>query len=339
MPRYRVLIVDRALPDASVERQELAGVDCEVVQIAAQSEGELIEAVTDADVVLNHALPMPRRVVDAMRHGKLIVRMGHGYEGIDIPAATEKGIMVANVAGSTSEEVSNHAFALMLYSARRLYRMDRGVRAGKWSELWSREVGGQLWGETVGIFGFGHIGRAFARKANAFRMKVIAHDPWAGPWADLEEGVTIVSFERLLRESDYITVHSNYGPQSHHAFNADAFSKMKHTAYLINTARGPVVDEKALIEALKRGRIAGAGLDVFEKEPLEPGSPLLTMENVVLTPHIAGSSPGGWARIRRGAARDAARALQGLRPYSLINPEVLLKLGLVDATLGGRSPA
>jgi D-3-phosphoglycerate dehydrogenase len=274
-----------------------------------------------------------------MRRGKLIVRMGHGYEGIDIRAATEKGIMIANVAGSTSEEVSNHAFALMLNCARRLYQMDRGVRAGKWRQLWSREVGGQLWDETAGIFGFGHIGRAFARKANALRMRVIAHDPWAGPWVDLEEGVTVVSFDQLLRESDYITIHSNYGPQSHHAFDASAFAKMKRTAYLINTARGPVVDEGALIEALRSGQIAGAGLDVFEKEPLEPDNPLLKMENVILSPHIAGSSPGGWARIRRGAARDAARALQGLRPHSLVNPEVLIKLGMVEGTLGGRSPA
>jgi D-3-phosphoglycerate dehydrogenase len=265
--------------------------------------------------------------------------MGHGYEGIDIRAANEKGMMVANVAGSTSEEVSNHALALMLNCARRLYQMDRGVRAGKWRQLWSREAGGQLWDETAGIFGFGHIGRAFARKAHALRMRVIAHDPWAGPWVDLEEGVTVVSFDQLLHESDYITIHCNYGPQSHHAFDASAFGKMKRTAYLINTARGPVVEEKALIEALRSGQIAGAGLDVFEKEPLEPDNPLISMDNVILSPHIAGSSPGGWARIRRGAARDAARALQGLRPHSLINPEVLVKLGMVEGTLGGRSPA
>ena len=339
MPKYRVVLIDRGHVDVTLERQELAGVDAEVVPMAVSSEGEVIEAIADADVVLNSAFPMPRRVVEAMRHGKLIVRMGHGYEGIDLAAATARGIMVANVAGSTSEEVSNHALALMMNCARRLYQMDRGVRAGKWGELWSREVCGQIWGETVGIFGFGHIGRAFARKANALRMKVIAHDPWAGPWADLEEGVTLVPFDQLLRESDYITIHSNYGPESHHAFNAGAFAKMKKTAYLINTARGPVVDEKALIEALRSGRIAGAGLDVFEKEPVEPTNPLLKMENVILSPHIAGSSPGGWARIRRGAARDAARALQGLRPHSLVNPEVLGKLQLSDGRLGGRSPA
>ncbi|MBI2964852.1 MAG: C-terminal binding protein [Chloroflexi bacterium] len=339
MPKYRVVVVDRTVMDVSLERHELAAVDCEVVPAAVSSEGELIEAVADADVVLDSALPMPRRVIESMRHGRLIVRMGHGYEGIDIPAANEKGIMVANVAGSTSEEVSNHALALMLSCGRRLHVMDRGVRAGKWRQLWSREIGGQLWDETVGILGFGHIGRAFARKANALRMRVIAHDPWAGPWVDLEEGVNVVSFDQLLRESDYITIHCNYGPQSHHAFDAQAFRKMKPTAYLINTARGPVVDEKALIEALRSGQIAGAGLDVFEKEPPEPDNPLLKMENVILSPHIAGSSPGGWARIRRGAARDAARALQGLRPHSLVNPEVLVKLGMIEGTLGGRSPA
>ncbi|MBI4219219.1 MAG: C-terminal binding protein [Chloroflexi bacterium] len=338
MPRFRVVLVDRTLVDTSLERQELAGVDCDVVAMAVGSEGELIEAVADADVVLDSALPMPRPVIDAMRRGKLIIRMGHGYEGIDLEAATEKGVMVANVSGSTSEEVSNHALALMMSCARRLYQMDRGVRSGRWQDLWSREVCGQIWGETVGIVGFGHIGRAFARKANALRMRVIVHDPWAGPWVDLEENVSPVSFDQLLRESDYITIHCNYGPQSHHLFNADAFRKMKRSAYLINTARGPVADETALVESLQKGLIAGAGLDVFEKEPLDPSSPFLRMENVILSPHIAGSSTGGWARIRRGAARDAARALQGMRPHSLVNPEVLVKLGKVQGSLGGRSP-
>ncbi len=162
-----------------------------------------------------------------------------------------------------------------------------------------------------------------ARKANALRMEVIACDPYVGPWADLEEGVSLVPFEELLRRSDFISIHSAYTPESHHAFDAAAFRKMKSTAYLINTARGPVVDEQALVEALRSGEIAGAGVDVFDVEPPDPDNPLLALDNVIVTPHVAGSSPGGWERIRRSAARDAARVLRGEIPHSLVNPEVL----------------
>ena len=231
--------------------------------------------------------------------------------------------MVANTAGATAEEVSNHALALLLACARRLYLLDPGTRKGRWTELWARDACGQIWGETLGIFGFGHIGRSLARKGNALRMNVIVHDPYVGLWADLAEDVEQVSFDELLRRSDYVSINSAHTPESHHAFNAEALRKMKSSAYLINTARGGVVDEQALIAALRTGEIAGAGLDVFDSEPLGPDSPLISMDNVVLSPHVAGSSPGGWERIRRSAARDAARVLRGRPPHSLVNVDVL----------------
>lgn len=324
MPRPRVVIIERNQRiDPTVEEAALAGVDCELISLAVDSEGEVIEAVRGADVVLNSSLPMPRSVVDTLDRCQLIVRMGHGYEGVDLEAATEAGIMIANTAGATSEEVSNHALALLLSCARRLYQLDPGVRSGRWGELWARDACGQIWDETLGIFGFGHIGRALARKANALRMKVIVYDPYVGPWADLEEGVTLVSFDQLVTQSDYISLHAPHNDQTHHAFNLEVFRRMKRSAYLINTARGPVVDQAGLVEALKGGLIAGAGIDVFESEPASADNPLLAFPNVIVSPHVAGSSPGGWRRIRTSAARDAARVLAGKRPLSLVNTEVL----------------
>lgn len=324
MATPRVVLIERGERiEPDVEQAELDGIDCELISTAVDGEGEVIEAIAGADVVLDSSLPMPRHVIETLDHCRLIVRMGHGYEGVDLEAATDAGIMVANTAGATSEEVSNHALALLLGLARRLYELDAGIRQGRWGELWARDACSQIWDETLGIFGFGHIGRATARKANALRMEVIACDPYVGPWADLEEGVSLVSFDELLKRSDFISIHSAYTPESHHAFDAAAFRKMKPGAYLINTARGPVVDEQALVEALRSGEIAGAGVDVFDPEPPDRDNPLLAVDNVIVTPHVAGSSPGGWERIRRNAARDAARVLRGEIPHSLVNPEVL----------------
>jgi D-3-phosphoglycerate dehydrogenase len=324
MASARVVLIERdERIEPDIELAELVGIDCELISTAVDSEGEVIEAIAGAVVVLDSSLPMPRRVIETLDGCRLIVRMGHGYEGVDLEAATGAGIMVANTAGATSEEVSNHALALLLSLARRLYELDPGVRQGRWGELWARDACSQIWDETLGIFGFGHIGRAMARKANALRMEVIACDPYVGPWADLEEGVSLVSFDELLERSDFISIHSAYTPESHHAFDAEAFRKMKPRAYLINTARGPVVDEQALVEALRSSEIAGAGVDVFDSEPADRKNPLLALDNVIVTPHVAGSSPGGWERIRRSAARDAARVLRGEIPHSLVNPEVL----------------
>lgn len=335
MPRARVVLIERGEAiEPTIEREELADVDCEIVSVVVESEGEVIEAVAGADIVLDSSLPMPRQVIETLDRCKLIVRMGHGYEGVDIEAASQAGIMVANTAGATAEEVSNHALALLLAGARRLFPFDSGTRQGRWTELWARDACGQIWGETLGIFGFGHIGRTLARKANALRMEVIVFDPYVGMWSELEDDVTPVSFEKLLRLSDYLSIHSVYSAETHHAFDAAAFMKMKSSAYLINTARGSVVDEQALADALQSGEIAGAGIDVFETEPVDTANPLLSLENVVISPHVAGSSPGGWENIRRSAARDAARVLRGQRPHGLVNVDVLAKGTRIEAAGG-----
>ena len=326
MPKPRVVVIEQGQRiDPTYEADELSGLDVDLISVAVDSEGEVIEAVAGADVVLNSSLPMPPSVIATLTNCKLIVRLGHGYEGVDLDASTDAGIIVCNAAGATSEEVSNHALSLMLYLARRLYELNPGTRAGRWGELWSREACSQIWGETIGIFGLGHIGRAFARKVNAFRMNVIAHDPYVGHWADLEENVRMVEFDELVETSDFISIHAPFNSETRNQFNAHIFRRMKPSAYLVNTGRGGIVSEADLVSALRASEIAGAAIDVFETEPQGDDNPLFEFDNVIVTPHVAGSSPGGWERIRRSAARDAARVLTGRRPYCVVNTSVLAK--------------
>lgn len=326
MPKYKVVVIEKNQRiDPVYEADELGDLDVELISVAVDSEGDVIEAIAGADVVLNSSLPMPKSVIDTLDNCKIIVRLGHGYEGVDLDATTDAGIIVCNTAGATSEEVSNHALSLMLFLARRLYELNPGTRAGKWGELWSREACSQIWGETVGVFGFGHIGRAFARKTNALRMNVIVHDPYVGHWADLEDNVRMVEFDELVETSDFISIHAPFKEETHNKFNADVFRRMKSSAFLINTGRGGIVSETDLVQALRNKEIAGAAIDVFETEPQGDDNPLFDFNNVIVTPHVAGSSPGGWERIRRSAARDAARALTGRRPYCVVNTDVLTR--------------
>jgi len=318
-----VVHIDATESPLELERKALTGIDCEIISIAASSEGEIIEAVKDATVILNDHSPVTAAMVDQLANCKLIIRYGHGYDTVDIDACTEAGIIVTNIAGSTSEEVSNHALSLLMASARELKRMDLATTSGRWSEVYSRSILNRIYGETVGIVGFGWIGRAMARKCNVLGMDVLVNDPYVGEHLAVEYGVEFVAKDELLKRSDYVTIHVPHLDDTHHFIDSKALESMKPTAYLINTSRGPVVDEKALVTALQNQQIAGAGIDVYEEEPLSPDNPILSMENVICTPHVAGSSDLGWQTIRRRAGEEAARVLRGERPQVVVNPEVL----------------
>ena len=315
-----VVHIDAKESPLELERNALAGIDCEIVSVAVASEGEIIEAVKNATVILNDHSPVNRAMVDQLENCKLIIRYGHGYDTVDVDACTEAGIIVTNIAGSTSEEVSNHALTLLLASARELKRLDLATTSGRWGEVYSRSILNHIYGETVGIVGFGWIGRAMARKCKALGMTVLVNDPYVGDHLAVEYQVDFVPKDELLERSDYVSLHVPHLDSTHHL--------MKHTAYLVNTSRGPVVDEQALIAALKAGKIAGAGIDVYEQEPLSVDNPLLSMENVICTPHVAGSSEIGWEIIRRRAGEEAARVLLGRRPDVVVNPEVLGRMSL-----------
>ncbi|MDA1256482.1 MAG: C-terminal binding protein [Chloroflexi bacterium] len=311
------------------ERAALAGVDCDLICAPVESPGEIFEAIKEATVVLNYHYDIPREMFEQMPNCKLMVRYGHGYDTVDLQAATDNGVMVTNIAGSTSEEVSNHALALLLACARSLKPMDRAMARGDWSGVYSRSAARRVYGETLGVIGFGNIGRAMARKGRALGMRVLAYDPYVGPWLAIEYDLEFVdNVDTIFAESDYITLHTPLNPETRHIVNARTLGLMKPDSYVINTARGPVVEEAALLAALRDRKIAGAALDVFEQEPPDPDNPLLHMENVIVTPHIAGSSEVGWTTICRRAGEEAARALRGERPRVVVNPEVFQRLGL-----------
>ncbi len=323
-----VVHIDAKESPLELERNALAGIECEIVSVAVASEGEIIEAVKNATVILNDHSPVNRAMVDQLENCKLIIRYGHGYDTVDVDACTEAGIIVTNIAGSTSEEVSNHALTLLLASARELKRLDLATTSGRWGEVYSRSILNHIYGETVGIVGFGWIGRAMARKCKALGMTVLVNDPYVGDHLAVEYQVDFVPKYELLERSDYVSLHVPHLDSTHHFIDSAALDLMKHSAYLVNTSRGPVVDEQALIAALKAGKIAGAGIDVYEQEPLSVDNPLLSMENVICTPHVAGSSEIGWEIIRRRAGEEAARVLLGRRPDVVVNPEVLGRMSL-----------
>ena len=309
MTKPLVVHIDTIESPLDLERKALAGIECDIV-------------------ILNDHSPVSRAMVDQLENCRLIIRYGHGYDTVDVNACTEAGIIVTNIAGSTSEEVSNHALTLLLASAREIKRLDLATTSGRWDEVYSRSILNPIYGETAGIVGLGWIGRAMARKCRALGMSVLVNDPYVGDHLAVEYQVTFVSKDELLERSDYVSLHVPHLDSTHHFIDAAALGLMKRTAYLVNTSRGAVVDEAALIAALREGQIAGAGIDVFEQEPLSADNPLLSMENVICTPHIAGSSEVGWEIIRRRAGEEAARVLRGERPEVVVNPEVLGQLSL-----------
>lgn len=330
MARYTIVHTGQP-PGAplTLERRAIAeaGVDAEIVSYGKCATPEqVIAAARDADVVFVGLEPFPPEVVRALPRTRALIRYGVGVDTIDLEAATEQGILVVNIADYCIEEVSNQAMALLLTCARKVARLDRAMRAGAWSAGTIRSIlppMGGLAGEVLGVVGLGNIGRATARKARAFGLRLIAFDPYFDVAQAAGEGATLVSFEDLLTRSDYITIHTPLTRQTHHLFDAAAFARTKPTAYLINTARGAIVDEAALAGALAAGRLAGAGLDVFEQEPLPPDSPLLTMDNVVLTPHAGAFSDRAMPELQRRVGEEAAKVLKGERPASVANAEVL----------------
>jgi glyoxylate reductase len=262
-------------------------------------------------------------VMEAAPGLRVIANVAVGYNNIDVEEATRRGIIVSNTPGVLTDTTADFAWALLMAVARRVVEGDRFVRQGRfhgWGPLMM--VGQDVHGKTLGIIGFGRIGKALARRASGFDMQVLYHDIYrADPDTEKALNATSVTMEELLARSDYVSLHTDYNPQSHHLIGGPELARMKPTAYLINTSRGAIVDEAALVDALKSGTIAGAALDVFEREPdIHPG--LLELENAVLTPHIASASLDTRAAMAQMAADNVLAVLNGDRAPNAVNPEV-----------------
>jgi len=248
---------------------------------------------------------------------QIISRWGVGYDSIDVPAATRNGIVVSFTPGLLNNAVADFTFALLLALARGVHRGHTVLNAGQWTPIWGRDV----YGKTLGILGCGRIGRSVARRATGFEMRVIGHDINHDPAAEAD-GVRFVSFEELLAESDFLSLHAALTPENVGLMGAAALRQMKPTAYLINTARGSLVDENALVRALTEGWIAGAALDAFTVEPLPKGHPLLAAPNALLTPHLASYARETGEKVSHTAAQAIVDLKNGRKPKLVVNPEV-----------------
>jgi D-3-phosphoglycerate dehydrogenase len=321
---FKVVVTDSNFGALDIEKEVLSEIDAEFISCQCKTEDEVIEACKTADGILNQAAPVSKRVIEALERCKVIARYGIGFDTIHVDTATSKGICVTNVVDYGIDEVAIHALALFLACARKLLIFNREVKRGNW---WAGvpQIPRPLFRlkeQTFGIIGFGNIGRSFAAKIKPLGFKILINDPYIPDDVAPAHGVERVSLEELLRRSDYVTLHLPLNAETRSLVGEAQLKLMKPTAYLINTARGPVVDEKALIKALKEKWIAGAGLDVLEKEPPDSDNLLFQMDNVILTPHVAGYSDSAFPDLRRKAATNVRDVLNGYYPKYLINSKV-----------------
>ena len=322
--RLKAILVDgmeggRPMP-ALEEREELARVNAGLVVAGCVSEDDIIAAAQDSDAILTIGAPMTRHVMENLPRCRVIVRYGIGYDTVDVDAAIDNNILLVNIPDFCFEEVSNHAIALLLACAKKMVHLNNLVKEGRWREAkQAQSPMGPVYGQICGIIGCGNIGRATAKKAQCFGLKVLGYDPYIDKPLAEENGITLVGLPELLQKADYVLVHTALTRETHHLISEEQFRMMKPGGYFINTARGAVVDELALIRALQERRIAGAGLDVFEKEPVDPGNPLLKMDNVIVLPHSASYSDAAFKRLRQSVGREAARVLSGKWPKNVVN--------------------
>jgi glyoxylate reductase len=308
------VLITREIPEAGLRLLE--GFDVTVLHERPPTRDELLEAVGGASGVLATATEkMDGEVMDTAGGGlRIIANMAVGYDNIDVGAATERGVIVTNTPGVLDETTADVAFMLVLAAARRLGEGERLLRAGKWEWWGPKQLRGlDVWGKTLGIVGMGRIGRAVARRGKGFGMEILYHNRSRNEEAEEELGARYVGLEELLRESDFVSIHTPLTEDTRHLISERELGLMGETAVLVNTSRGPVVDEAALARALREGRIFAAGLDVYEGEP-EVHPELLELENAVLAPHIGSATVETRDRMATLAAENLAAVLRGEQP-------------------------
>jgi len=286
----------------------------------------IIKKVKDVDALaslLSDKIDL--EVFDAAPKLKIVAQMAVGFDNIDIKEATRRGIYVTNTPEVLTDTTADFAWALLMAVARRVVEADKYVRTGQWKVSWHPTMmqGRDVHDATIGIVGAGRIGYAVARRAKGFNMKILYYDVIPRPEMEKEFGAKRVDLEAIFRESDFVSVHVPLMKETYHLVNEEKLKLMRKTSYLINNSRGPVVDEKALYEALREGRIAGAGLDVFEQEPTTVDNPLLKLDNVVVAPHISSASYETRSRMAEMVAENLVAFFEGKTPPNLVNPEVL----------------
>ena len=316
--QFRVLLTDRAWPDFRLERDILKQINAAVIEAPDHDEPTLVDLARDVDAIGACWAQVTESVIQAAPRCRTVARFGIGLDNIAVATATRLGIPVTNVPDYCVEEVSDHALALLLACARKVAFFHLRTKYGEYN-LQQGPPLRRLAGQTLGLVGLGRIAKSLVPKARALGLNVIAHTRSSNPH---QTGCQMVSFDDLLGRSDYISLHLPLSDASHHRFGTPEFQKMKRTAYLINTSRGPLIDHNALFEALEQNLIAGAALDVFEPEPPDLGHPLYQHERVIVTPHVAFLSEESLIALRTAATQQIADVLQGNRPRNVVNPEI-----------------
>lgn len=323
------LEIEQALVD------EITDLQINLLGRPSATEDELIAAGADADALcVSTREAVTRRVLENLPNTKVISRYGVGLDNVDLDAAAENNIVVTHYPGYCTSEVADHAMSMVLALNRRLVEQDRSLREGDWVKFGPatrtilKGTVPALRELTLGIIGFGRIGQAVAERARPFGLKLIAADPYQDPAVMEAHGVESVTLDTLLARADLITIHCPLTPETRGLINGAALAKMKPTAFLVNTARGPIIDLPALAAALANGKLAGAALDVVDPEPLPADSPFYKMDNVILTPHSAYYSERSVELVRRETLMEAIEVLRGRRPRTVANPDVLTRVHL-----------
>jgi D-3-phosphoglycerate dehydrogenase len=322
--KYKVVIADWVKDVSDTEKDILGRAGAEIVAGQCKNTEQIVQKARDADVLLVDALPVTKHVFDELTKLKAVVRYGIGVDNVDVKAATEKGVQVVNIPDAMTIEVAEHTVGLLLAIARKIPMANKLVKDGKWADpsAWAGPVP-KIRGKAVGILGLGRVGRTVADILKCFKVTIIGYDPYLKREFIENLGVRAAgSLEELLKESDFITVHIPLTDDTRHMIGEKQFKSMKKNAFIVNCARGAIIDSKALHRALAEGWIAGAATDVFEKEPVDPSDPLLKLDNLIATPHMAWHSDEVSSTFRRQAAEEAARVLKGEKPLNLVNPEV-----------------
>jgi len=319
-----ILIADYDFADVEIERSIIEGAGFELRAAQCKSEDDVIEAGRDVDGVLAQYAHIGARAIDAFTRCRVIARYGTGVDIVDVDAATRRNIQVTNAPNEwCADEVADHAVALWLAAARKICQYDRATRRDEWR--W--QTGQPIWrlrGHVLGMLSFGAIARGIAERARAFGVEIRAHDPFIDAASIREQGAIPVSFDSLLEGSDYLIIQAPLTAGTHHLFNQQTLRRMKKTAVLVNTARGPIVEDAALYTALSQGWIAGAALDDIEEEPAKQrafrsSNRLFQLPNVIITPHAAYYSEESIGTVRRIAAEEATRVLSGHAPRYAVN--------------------
>jgi D-3-phosphoglycerate dehydrogenase len=316
--KFKVVITDCDHGFIDEEKEAFRRMGAELVLAQVKEEDDLIRVCKEADGLINQYARLTRRVLENLPKCKVISRYGVGLDPVDLRAATDFGIIVANVPDYCIHEVADQTLSMILALIRKTAFFDQKVKSGQWDFRLGRPIH-RIKGKTLGLIGSGRIGLEVAKRISAFGVRVITFDPYL---QKAPEGIELMDFDTVLKESDFISIHCPLNEATRHLIGEKEFQKMAKKPLLINTSRGPIIDEPALIQALARGQISGAGLDVLEKEPPDPQNPFLKMENVILSPHVGFYSEESIHELKRRAAEIVSTVLSAKWPKSVVNPEV-----------------